>query len=63
MREISKNTREEQIRYRAYLMWLGEGKPEGRDKEHWKEAEAIVDRIPNIVPDQEVPAPVLAPGQ
>jgi hypothetical protein len=40
------SSREEQIAYRAYLLWLADGKPEGRDKEHWKEAESIVDQIP-----------------
>jgi hypothetical protein len=46
-------TREEQIRYRAYLIWLAAGKPDGRDEDHWKEAEAIVDQIPGIIPEAE----------
>jgi hypothetical protein len=45
---VSKKTREEQIAYRAYLIWLADGKPEGRDKEHWHEAESIVDQIPRV---------------
>jgi hypothetical protein len=46
-------TREEEIRYRAHLIWLAEGQPDGRDKEHWKQAEEIVDQMPSIVPDPE----------
>jgi hypothetical protein len=30
---------EEAIRTRAYERWEREGSPEGRDKEHWAEAE------------------------
>ena len=29
---------EAQIREAAYLMWLDEGQPEGRDQEHWLKA-------------------------
>jgi hypothetical protein len=29
---------EQKIRERAYLIWLSEGEPEGRDKEHWEMA-------------------------
>ncbi len=29
---------ESQIRETAYLMWLEEGQPEGRDQEHWLKA-------------------------
>ena len=31
--------REEEIRKRAYEKWEREGSPEGREKEHWAEAE------------------------
>lgn len=31
--------REEQIRNRAHAIWESEGQPEGRDKEHWAQAE------------------------
>lgn len=30
---------EEKIRLRAYEIWLSEGKPHGRDHEHWLQAE------------------------
>jgi hypothetical protein len=29
----------ERIRTRAYLLWEQEGRPHGRDQEHWQEAE------------------------
>jgi len=38
-------SRKELVRREAYLLWLAEGKPEGRDQEHWEEAERLVDRI------------------
>ena len=28
------------IEVRAYLIWEGEGRPHGREKEHWQRAEA-----------------------
>lgn len=31
---------EQQIRERAYVLWEGEGRPEGRAVEHWRRAEA-----------------------
>jgi hypothetical protein len=31
--------REQHIRERAYHIWLEEGRPEGRDREHWQRAE------------------------
>jgi hypothetical protein len=31
--------REEKIRERAYLLWEQGGRPEGREHEHWREAE------------------------
>ncbi|MBY0509376.1 MAG: DUF2934 domain-containing protein [Rhodospirillaceae bacterium] len=30
---------QEQIRQRAYEIWMSEGCPDGRDREHWLEAE------------------------
>jgi hypothetical protein len=31
--------REDSIREHAYRLWEVQGKPEGRDKEHWQQAE------------------------
>lgn len=30
---------EQRIRERAFQLWIDEGQPEGRDKEHWERAE------------------------
>lgn len=34
---------ERRIRERAFLIWIDEGEPEGRDKEHWEMAIAAVE--------------------
>jgi hypothetical protein len=34
---------EQRIRERAYLIWLDEGRPAGRDKEHWDMARAAIE--------------------
>jgi len=39
------SSREDRIRQRAYLIWLEEGQPEGREKEHWERAERNVARM------------------
>jgi hypothetical protein len=39
-----KMDREEATRNRAYAIWLDEGGVDGRDKEHWREAELQIDR-------------------
>jgi hypothetical protein len=31
--------REQRVRDRAFQIWLDEGKPRGRDLEHWRRAE------------------------
>jgi hypothetical protein len=33
---------EQRIRERAYKIWLDEGQPEGRDKEHWELAKFAI---------------------
>ncbi len=35
-------SREQTIRDVAYAIWEAEGKPEGRDTDHWRQAEARV---------------------
>jgi hypothetical protein len=39
----NKSSREERIRERAYFIWLEEGQPEGRDKQHIEQAERDID--------------------
>jgi hypothetical protein len=36
---------EQRIRVRAYELWLEEGKPEGKDKEHWERAQAEIEKL------------------
>ena len=36
--------REDRIRARAHQLWLEEGRPEGREREHWQRAEEEVDQ-------------------
>jgi hypothetical protein len=31
---------EQEIREEAFLIWIEEGEPEGKDKEHWEKAKA-----------------------
>ena len=33
---------EERIRHKAYELWLAEGKPEGRDRDHWHLARELI---------------------
>jgi hypothetical protein len=42
---LEADQKEEFIRREAHLLWLAEGKPDGRDKEHWAEAECLVQKI------------------
>jgi hypothetical protein len=37
------DAREERIRARAHALWEADGKPEGRDREHWEQAAKLVD--------------------
>ena len=47
---------EQRIRERAYQIWIEQGQPDGRDKEHWTQAEqelsGTVERGPPLQPDQ-----------
>jgi hypothetical protein len=37
------DNRREQVSKRAYAIWEAEGYPHGRDREHWRQAEAEID--------------------
>jgi hypothetical protein len=39
---MTDSDREQEIARRAYALWEEEGRPEGREKEHWTRAEAEV---------------------
>ena len=42
MNESEERRLEQRIRERAYRIWVDEGQPEGRDKEHWELAEFAI---------------------
>ena len=46
-------SKEARIRQQAYLVWLEEGRPEGRDKEHWDQAERPVERMDELAKEDE----------
>lgn len=50
--------RQVEIAKRAYSIWEMEGRPSGRDLEHWLRAEAEVERAASA---KEVPAPPVKP--
>ncbi|WP_421872447.1 DUF2934 domain-containing protein [Pararhizobium sp.] len=37
--------RETKIRHRAYELWLDEGSPEGKQDDHWSQAEREIDSL------------------
>lgn len=47
------NIDEAQIRETAYLLWLDDGQPEGRDQEHWLKA---IDALTPAKPKRKAPA-------
>lgn len=42
---------EESVRLRAYFLWEEQGRPEGRDLEHWKAAQEYVKALQHHDPD------------
>jgi hypothetical protein len=56
---------EAEIQHAAYLLWVEEGRPEGRDLEHWHAAKELLchrhgrdSRTRRPVPEIAAPAPV-----
>jgi hypothetical protein len=49
----NKASKEGRIREQAYLIWLEEGRPEGRENEHWEKAEQIVNRTDELSKEDE----------
>ena len=41
--------REERIRRRAYELWVSEGRPEGRETEHWRQAGEQIDNDDRVL--------------
>jgi hypothetical protein len=57
---------EQTVRERAYAIWEAEGRPEGRDAEHWQMALAEFERekkAPNTAKVVGSPLVTVAPGE
>lgn len=50
--------REDRLRQRAYAIWEAEGRPDGREHEHWAQAEC--DLAPNQAPEEQPALPAAA---
>jgi hypothetical protein len=48
-----RSSREDRIRQQAYLIWIEEGRPEGRENEHWERAERIIVRTEELAKEDE----------
>lgn len=55
------NSLEQQVRERAYLIWEREGRPSGRDHEHWTMAEREIRAEEKAPPAESPPAAKAAP--
>jgi hypothetical protein len=54
--QAPKPDRDKTVRERAYYIWEGEGRPDGRDREHWLRAVAYaapVEHDADFLADQE----------
>jgi len=47
------SNREERVRHRAYRIWQQEGRPEGRDIDHWEQAEQEIEREDKLAQEDE----------
>jgi hypothetical protein len=41
--------KEQQIRERAFQIWIEEGRPDGKDKEHWEKAKAELEKLADAI--------------
>jgi hypothetical protein len=53
---------EERIRERAYLLWLDEDRPDGRDQDHWEKARRLLEQEETDPSFPKFSPPVLAMG-
>lgn len=51
--------KEQAIRERAFYIWIEEGRPEGKDKEHWARAERETADWPGLLDNGEGNPPTL----
>lgn len=59
----SNGEKEQRIRERAYQIWLDQGQPEGREKEHWHQAETQIAAKESEQPDTDVQPPLAGPHE
>ena len=57
----SNGEKEQRIRERAYQIWLDQGQPEGRDKEHWHQAETQIAAAGGEQRDTDTQPPIAGP--
>jgi hypothetical protein len=57
----SNGEKEQRIRERAYQIWLDEGQPEGRDQEHWHQAETQLAPEESEQPKTDAQSPIAGP--
>jgi hypothetical protein len=62
MNEARVPTKDEQVALRAHEIWEAEGRPDGRDKEHWAQAEREVQVVGDELPERLVPGEPPEPG-
>ena len=59
--------RQQRVRDRAYVIWIEDGRPEGRSEDHWRRAsEAIDEEDAAITPLTDVtgePVPLVSPNR
>ena len=53
--------KELRIRARAYQIWLEEGRPDGRENDHWRRAEAQINTEGTEQADKGVQPPLAGP--
>jgi hypothetical protein len=57
----AKASLEERVRERAYQLWVEEGRPAGRDRDHWEKARRLIDEEERSgLGPAEAPGPVLS---
>jgi hypothetical protein len=54
--------KEQRIRVRAYAIWEGEGRHDGRAEEHWRQAEREIEHALRSAEAQAAEAPEQPPG-
>ena len=62
MPDIQDQEKYDRIARRAHALWEKEGRPEGRDKDHWAQAETEIVQVGEELPERLVPGEPADPG-